>query len=101
MAFCPKCNGEMEGTATLCPHCGYDFPSEGQEPTGLAYGRLAQFSLLVGMVLSGIGAVLGIWRCIGALGEERWYEGLVERPMIVLLLVAAGVVFARVADLKK
>ena len=54
MAFCPKCQHAMDTMGSVCPHCGYDFPMEGVDPSirreGFAYSKAADVALLGGTV---------------------------------------------------
>ena len=98
MAFCPKCKGEMATTATVCPHCGYDFPPEdaSDRRSGLAYGRLAQLGLLVGQVVSGLACIMVLVESVLALLSGQWLDAFIRGPIVALLLLGMFVVFARV-----
>jgi hypothetical protein len=54
MAFCPKCKAAIGMTATICPHCGFDFPQTELpvEKRGWEHSGFADFSLLVGAYCS-------------------------------------------------
>jgi uncharacterized membrane protein YvbJ len=67
MASCPNCGGQMSVTQVVCPHCGYDFPvqnrphtTQAAEKKGIAYTALADFALVMGMLISGLGATVSL-----------------------------------------
>ncbi len=101
MANCPNCGKEMAVTATVCPHCGYDFPLQDKpEPVrrGLAYGGMADAALVVGMITAILGFVLSLLGCVAALVSRQW-AGAVSGLITSLVMLALYVVFVRVADL--
>src|SRR5438445_10174190 len=98
MAYCPRCKGVMAATEATCSHCVYDFPLS--EPrTGLAYSRLADVALVVGIVVAGLGSVAAAVGSIVALLHGEWSEGLVVGPIAFFLQLALLVVFVRVQKL--
>jgi len=96
MARCTRCGGEMGPTEPKCPHCGYDFPAPATGPPDFAWSRLADVALLVGQGAAFVGVVLGVPTCAVSLIRGDWVEALVYGPVVVLVLLAMFVVFARV-----
>ena len=80
MAVCPKCQGELDMKAVVCPHCRYDFPPPPERkytPVWLlvlivaaTVGAMVVFDgnpvlqvvLGVGGVLCWLGLFLDVWR---------------------------------------
>ncbi len=102
MAFCPKCNGEMRGSAIACPHCGYDFDRATADlpprKDGLAYSALADVALLVSGIAAGVGCMLAIVVGIGAIVNGSWLVALVYSPLAFLLQLGMLVVFLRIQN---
>lgn len=102
MAFCPKCKGEMETTAIVCPHCGYDFPSTDTrihpDKQGLAYTTLADFALIISTAVAGFGCVMALLLSVLALFHWEFLNGLVLFPMAFILQLGMLVVFLRVQN---
>jgi hypothetical protein len=99
MAFCPKCNGVMEATQAVCPHCGYDFaPAPGAHRKGLAYSPLADVALLVGTFVAALGCLGALYGMVVALWWGEWLTGLVICPVLFLYQLALLVVFVRAQD---
>lgn len=105
-ATCPKCNGKMSVTETVCPHCGYDFPLLGYpnatrspEKNGIAYTALGDFALVIGMVISGLGAIGALVAGVLLTAGGNYFAGLVQAPLSFFMSLALYVVFQRVADM--
>jgi hypothetical protein len=101
MATCPECKGEMKVTATVCPHCGYDFPldqPEKLERRGVAYNAFADFSLVVGMFSAALGALaMLVVIVLGVFGKN--FVMVASATIGFFIQVALYVVFQRVADM--
>ena len=101
MANCPQCKGEMNVTATYCPHCGYDFPlAQPEKPLrrGIVYNAFADLSLVIGMFVAAIGAILALV-VIGATLFDRNFRVSFFGVVAFFMQVAMYVVFQRVADM--
>ena len=96
MAYCPQCNGVLDARAVACPQCGYDFPPPAEPSRGLAYSRLADVALFVGMVVAGLGAAASVVGSVVAMLNGEWLIGLVICPLTFFLKLALLVVFVRV-----
>lgn len=96
MAFCPKCSGVMEGTAILCPHCGYDFPMEPESRRGIAYSPRANIALIVGIVAAGLGCAGSTIAAIVALVNEQLLTAFFIAPLAFFQQLALLVLFVRV-----
>jgi hypothetical protein len=65
----------MGQTDTVCPHCGYDFPShrvsrrdrEREQRTGFAYSGIATLALIVGQAVAAVGCLIAVVGCVVAL----------------------------------
>ena len=60
MAFCPECNHEIPAAASVCSHCGYDFPLDDPKPIAgerrwemTILGAIAAVALIAGVTLNG------------------------------------------------
>lgn len=88
-------------TATVCPHCGYDFPLQVKTAPvrrGLAYSGLSDAALVVGQIMAILGSALSLLGTIAAILSREWRGG-VSGLITSLVLLALYVVFVRVADL--
>ncbi len=91
----------MSVTAPVCPQCGYDFPLQQSEKKrrGIAYSGLGDWSLVVGMVCSALGAVLMLV-FVGAALLDRNSRLAFSSLITFFILLALYVVFQRVADME-
>lgn len=100
MAYCPECKGEMTATATVCPHCGFDFPDTGETSTGarqgLAYSPLADLVLLVSTIAAALGVGGAALATVAALIQGQFLYGLLVGPVAVFLQLGMLIVFLRV-----
>jgi hypothetical protein len=91
----------MKITATVCPHCGYDFPLQQApkpERRGIVYNAFADLSLVIGMFSAAIGALGMLVGVILSLLDKKFL--IVAICTIGFFLhVAMYVVFQRVADM--
>jgi vacuolar-type H+-ATPase subunit I/STV1 len=103
MAFCPRCHKDMAQTATICPHCGYDFPTPSatnRERTGFAYSGIATLALIVGQLVAALGCLGSIIGCVVSLVQGDWLQAFVFGPILALLMLGILVVFARTLDVR-
>ena len=105
MANCPHCGEQMDVMETFCRNCGYDFPVQGDtvttettEKKGIAYSALADFALVVGMILSGLGAIISLVGIVVLTLTGNYAKGLIQAPLSFLMSFALYVVFQRAAD---
>src|SRR5450755_3124996 len=96
MAFCPKCNGVMDTTAIVCPHCGYDFAPAQWRDFDFAHSPLANFALVFGAVASGLGCAACVIASVIALVNGQWVAALIGCPLAFIYQLAMLVVFLRV-----
>jgi hypothetical protein len=96
MAYCPKCSGEMGQKDATCPHCGYDFPTEGNERIWLEDSTLADVALMVGAVVAGFSCLGSILYSVVMLCQGQVLQGLVVGPIGFFWSLAMVVVFLRV-----
>ena len=105
MAYCPKCNGELDErdvVCLVCPHCGYDFPPEPditQRRSGIAYSAWADFALFVGAVVAALVCVGFAIGSVIAVISARFIDGLLTGPVCFFLSLAMLVVFIRIQKL--
>jgi hypothetical protein len=98
----------MGANESVCPHCGYDFPLEADDSNrscgihrhGIAYSKLADIALIVGIIAAGFGCMAAILASVGLIVEGRVVEGLVGGPIAFFLQLAMLVVFVRVQKIK-
>ncbi len=103
MAFCPKCNGEMDVIAKACPHCGYDFalpPVFTSDEPGIIYSGLADVALTISSIAAGLGCIGAIIVAIRALTRSHLFEAFVLCPIAFFLQLGMLVVFERVRRIK-
>jgi hypothetical protein len=100
MAYCPKRRAEINAAATVCPHCGYDFPLDGPEPftprRDFAHSTLANIALIVGMIAAGFGCAGTVLGLFVSISNGEWFNALVICPIAFFLQLAMLVVFVRV-----
>jgi hypothetical protein len=100
MAYCPKCRGVLDAAATVCPHCGYDFPLGGPEPAAprrdFAHSTLANIALIVGMIAAGFGCAGAVLGFVVSLSNGEWVNAFFVAPLAFFLQLAMLVVFVRV-----
>src|SRR5262249_33099807 len=97
MAYCPRCRGVLDVAAVVCPHCGYDFPpGDTALRRGLAYSRLANLALVVGIVAAGFGCAVAAVSSVIALLRGEWSLALIAGPLAFFLQLALLVVFVRI-----
>jgi hypothetical protein len=93
----------MSQTATICPHCGYDFPMPRPtrvERTGFAYSGIATLALIVGQFVAGLGCLTSIVGCVISIGQGEWLQAFVLGPIVTLLMLGILVVFVRTLDVR-
>jgi hypothetical protein len=91
----------MKVTATVCPHCGYDFPldePEKREWRGIAYTAFADLALVVGMICAAIGAVVMLAIILFGIISKNFIVGA-SGVLGFFLQLALYVVYQRVADM--
>lgn len=101
MAFCPQCTKEMGMTAVVCPHCGYDFPTQPcavPERSGIAYSGLADVALIVGQFAAAFGAVIALVYVAVLLLSLHFLHAVIA-AIGFLLSLASFVVFVRISDM--
>jgi len=99
MAYCPKCNEPLEARATMCPHCGYDFPPDPdpvQQRKGFEYSPFADVALHIAAILSGFGALATVFMFVSALCQGQWMVALIGTPCTFFFALAMMIVFLRV-----
>lgn len=103
MAFCPKCRGEIETNATVCAHCGYDFPSDPPaqfRAPAFAYSPLADIALLVSSIAAGLGCLVSLIVVVGSFFTGNLFSALIVGPIAFLLQLGMLVVFLRIQDFR-
>jgi hypothetical protein len=101
MAICPNCKGLMSSLAIVCPHCGYDFPSDKPEKhdrRGIAYTAFADLVLVVGMICAVIGAIAMLAVILFGIISKNFIVGA-SGVLGFILQSALYVVYQRVADM--
>jgi hypothetical protein len=89
----------MDAAATVCSHCGYEFPPHDPDPRrGIAYSRLADMALFVGSLVAGLGSIGAIFTTIFAIINGEWLMAG-QAPIAFFLCLAMLVVFIRVQRL--
>lgn len=107
MAYCPKCNAEMNANDVACPQCGYDFPNTQAEAEarqrweGLAYSPLADIALLVSMIAAVLGCCGAIVFTIIAMLQGQLLSAIVVGPIAFFLQLGMLVVFLRVQNVQR
>lgn len=86
----------MPFTATVCPHCGYDFPPPAEPRHRFTFESPRYDGLLtVGILVSSMASMTGTVRIPFALLEGKWIEGLFLLPILIVSNLALMVVFGR------
>ena len=101
MAFCPQCRKEMGQMDAVCPHCGYDFPTqepEAPEPSGIAYSGLADIALIIGEIAATLGAIMALFYVVMLLLGLHILHALVA-VIGFFVSLANFVVFVRIRDM--
>ena len=101
MAYCLKCEKEIGGTEGICPHCGYDCPATTQASPrgGLLYGPLAELALVIGQLAAAVACLVVIVDIVRAVAAREWAAGLLEGPLMFLVLLGVFVAFGRVRNI--
>lgn len=99
MAYCPECKGEIAPTATVCGHCGYDFPpDQTASKSGFAYSFVADIALIISMIAAVLGCGVAMIVAVFSLFHADLMTGLVTAPIAFFLQLGMLVVFLRVQD---
>lgn len=72
MIKCPKCYGEVDSRAQVCPHCGNQLKKGGTWQLGSMIGA-------VGLFVLGVSVLLGFWATGILIGAALLILGLVIR----------------------
>ena len=111
MAICMHCKEEIPAFTIVCPHCDYDFLDKKtpKPEQGIEYSWAADMALMVGAIVSALGAVLlGIRGCALLAAfcfgnhqgtDELW--DLVSSSLGCCLCLANLIVFVRVGNLRR
>jgi hypothetical protein len=78
------------------PSCGYDFPEDNDDRTGIAYSTWADIALMVGGLVAGFSCVAAILYSVGMLVQGQFMQGLVAGPVAFFWSLALLVVFLRI-----
>jgi hypothetical protein len=93
----------MDQYETVCHHCGFDFPMQGQEEikrTGLAYSKIGDIALIVGQVATAIGCVLAVIYFIVFVLALHIFQAFTT-AITFFVQLALFVVFVRIYDMKQ
>jgi hypothetical protein len=89
----------MQPTETVCPACGYDFPSHLQNvstPSGFEYSSLADLALVISTIAAVIGACGALLGAVVAILQGQLLQGLLLCPIAFFIQLGLVVVFLRV-----
>jgi len=108
MAFCPKCNGEMNLADPVCPHCGYDFPNtttaSDRASRRFPYSPFADLALVAASIAAFLGCLITLFAAVSAMmtvDGGGFLYALVILPIAFLVQLGNLVVLLRVQDMNK
>jgi hypothetical protein len=94
----------MEATATICPHCGYDFPPPDlgfESTTGRRRSSpLVRLALLFGMLTAVLGSLAAVILAVVAVFNEQWLLGIAVGLLAFFQQLALAIVFFTVLEIR-